>query len=165
MPAQGVQMPPPTAPQTSYAGFWIRLVASIIDGFILGIVGGIVRAVFGGLFRTALLTQPSEPTAGTVGFIAGLFGTMTLILMAIDVAYYVGLTGTYGATLGKMILGLRVVDANGQKIGIPKAALREIVGKFVSGFAIGLGYLWVAFDEKKQGWHDKIAGTFVVKIK
>lgn len=147
---------------TSYAGFWIRLLALIIDGIILGVIGGVATAVFGG---AALVSLPSEPTAETTSIFAGLFGAMQFLIWAIQIAYFVGLTGVYGATVGKMVLGLKVVDTNGQKIGFGKAALREIIGKWISGLVFGLGYLWVAFDEKKQGWHDKIAGTIVIKTR
>src|SRR3989344_943490 len=155
----------PSAPTVAqYAGFWIRLVAALIDGIILGIISGIVQAVFGGVFGVALLTGPQEPSPATAGLFVGIFGALFFIIVAIDIVYYVGLTATYGATVGKMILGLKVVDTSGQKIGFGKAALREIIGKWISGLVFGLGYLWAAFDEKKQGWHDKIAGTYVVKI-
>jgi uncharacterized RDD family membrane protein YckC len=146
------------------AGFWIRFLAAIIDGIILSIVGSVVNVVFGGAMGAATLTQPSD-SAATAGLLAGLFGIGMILSMVIQLGYYVILTGIYGATLGKMILGLRVVDTSGQKIGIGKAVLREIIGKFVSGLVFGLGYIWVAFDEKKQGWHDKIAGTYVVKVR
>ena len=156
----------PSAPAVAqYAGFWIRLVAVLIDGIILGIISGIVQAVFGGVFGVALLTGPQEPSPTTAGLFVGIFGAMVFIIVAIDIVYYVGLTATYGATVGKRVLGLKVVDTNGQKIGFGKAALREVIGKWISGLVFGLGYLWVAFDEKKQGWHDKIAQTYVVKIR
>ena len=156
----------PSAPATAqYAGFWIRLVAAFIAGMILGIIGFIIQAVFGGVFGVALLTGPQEPSPATAGLFAGIFGAMLFISIAIEIVYYVGLTGTYGATVGKMILGLKVVDTNGQKIGFGKAALREVVGKWISGLVFGLGYIWVAFDPKKQGWHDKLAGTYVVKTR
>jgi uncharacterized RDD family membrane protein YckC len=155
----------PEAVSGEYAGFWIRLLAAIIDGFILGIVGSVVSFIFGGIMGTTLLTQTGEPSQANLGTAFGLFGAMNVVLLSINIAYYVVLTGTYGATLGKMVLGLRVVDTNGQKISYGKAALREIVGKWISSVVLGLGYLWVAFDEKKQGWHDKIAGTYVVKTR
>ena len=60
-------------------------------------------------------------------------------------------------------MGLKVIDETGSNIGYGKSFLREIVGKIVSGLVFNLGYVWVAFDDKKQGWHDKIAGTYVVK--
>ena len=73
--------------------------------------------------------------------------------------------GIKGQTLGKMALGIKVIKRNGQALGLGQAALREVVGKFVSFIALCLGFLWVAWDPKKQGWHDKIAGTEVIKVR
>jgi uncharacterized RDD family membrane protein YckC len=68
-----------------------------------------------------------------------------------------------GATLGQRIFGLRVVDANtGQRIQLGKAALRW-VGLLVSFLVCFIGVIWVAFDGRKQGWMDKIAGTLVLR--
>ena len=76
---------------------------------------------------------------------------------------YVLFTGLKGQTLGKMALGIRVIDAKGDVPSIGRAALREIVGKFVSAIVILLGYLWVGWDPRKRGWHDHIAGTYAVR--
>lgn len=151
-----------------YAGFWIRILAAVIDGIILGIIGGVIQftTVFSGLFGAGFLAkEPGEPSATAGTLIIGTIIVMILVIIAIQIAYFVGLTSAYGITIGKMVLGLKVVDTTGQKIGFGKAALREIVGKWISGLVFGLGYLWVAFDDKKQGWHDKIAGTVVVKTR
>lgn len=158
----------PTAAE--YAGFWLRLASTFIDVFVLGFVGVTVQFIFGfsRLFEAGLLvqqTEPRQPLLAAGVLLIGLVGTSILVFMAIEIVYFAGLTAAYGATVGKMVLGLRVVTTNGQKIGFGKAALREIIGKWISGLVFGLGYLWVAFDEKKQGWHDKIAGTYVVKIR
>ena len=77
--------------------------------------------------------------------------------------YYVALTGLKGQTLGKMALGIMVVNAQGEAPGIRRAAFRGIVGKLVSEIVIFLGYLWIGWDEKKRGWHDRIARTYVVR--
>ena len=77
--------------------------------------------------------------------------------------YYVALTGLKGQTLGKMALGIMVVNAQGEPPGIRRAAFREIVGKLVSEIVIFLGYLWIGWDRKKRGWHDHIANTCVVR--
>jgi uncharacterized RDD family membrane protein YckC len=63
-----------------------------------------------------------------------------------------------------MALRIKVIRTNGMEIGYGKAALREVLGKFVSGILLGIGYLMVAFDLQKQGLHDKIADTYVIKI-
>jgi uncharacterized RDD family membrane protein YckC len=67
-----------------------------------------------------------------------------------------------GLTLGKLILGMRVVKTTGGRAGFWKMALREIIGKFVSAMVILLGFLWIIWDKDHQGWHDKIADTLVV---
>ncbi len=79
-------------------------------------------------------------------------------------AYYTLFTGLRGQTPGKMAVGIKVIREDGSLPGVGYAALRETIGKLVSGLALLLGYLWVAFDTKKQGWHDKMAGTVVVVV-
>ena len=68
----------------------------------------------------------------------------------------------YQATLGKMAMGIKVVNYNGQRLDFTKALLRNL-SKFLSAFILGIGYIMIIFDDRKQGLHDKIADTFVVK--
>ena len=63
-----------------------------------------------------------------------------------------------------MLFGLKGVGCDGIPPGLGRAALREILGKFISGFILLLGYFWVGWDRRKQRWHDKLAYTFVVKV-
>jgi len=71
---------------------------------------------------------------------------------------------TRGLTPGKKLLGLQVVNAQtGQVPGFAKMFVREIVGRFVSALFFGLGYFWAIFDKNAQAWHDKMAGTVVLK--
>ena len=152
-----------------HAGFGPRLIAAIIDGVLLGFVTGVINGVLGtamGLGMSALTTTDGTVDPENTGaFMATLFGSMALMLLinlVITWGYYIILTGMKGATIGKMVMKLEVVDENYQKISYGKAAMREILGKFLSGLVFCLGYLWVLFDDKKQGWHDKIAHTYVV---
>jgi uncharacterized RDD family membrane protein YckC len=70
--------------------------------------------------------------------------------------------GPSGQTIGKKVLGIRVYDfRQGGSIGYGRGLLRQI-GKYISGFVFGLGYLWMLWDKEKQTWHDKIAGSVVV---
>lgn len=86
----------------------------------------------------------------------------SLISLVIGLAYYVGLNAN-GGTLGKRAVGLRLEDhATGENIGIPRAFARYMVA-LVSGLAIALGYLWCIWDDEKQTWHDKAAGSVVVR--
>ena len=71
--------------------------------------------------------------------------------------------GIKGGTPGKLILGMRIVNEKGEYIGIPMAILRYI-GKILSGMILCIGYFMIAWDKKKQGLHDNIAQTYVIKV-
>ena len=75
--------------------------------------------------------------------------------------YFVIPTTLWGRTPGKWVAGIVVVDSDGRTPG-PAAIPREMIGRFISAMAVGIGLAWMVFDPKRQGWHDKIAGTFVV---
>ena len=77
-------------------------------------------------------------------------------------AYFIVPTGIWGRTIGKWVAGIVVVDQDGRIPGVAVAIPREIVGKVVSYAALGFGFAWILFDAKRRGWHDSIAGTYVV---
>ena len=141
-----VPAPPMVAPgvQAEYMGFWIRFVAAVIDAVILGAV-------------SAILALPA--------FLDLMFLPLRFLWLFGPWLYFWLFTGLKGQTPGKMLLGIKVVDAQGEKPGLGIAALREIVGRFISSVVFCLGYLWIAIDEEKRGWHDSIASTHVVKAK
>ena len=142
MPAQGY------APAANYGGFWIRVVAYIIDGVIIGVVAGIIDAML-----HINLTDPQNPN----------YGAGSGVNLVLSFAYFVGMWSYQGATLGQRIFKLKVVDANtGQPIAFGKAAVRWI-GLLLSFLVCFVGVIWVAFDARKQGWMDKIAGTLVIQ--
>lgn len=87
--------------------------------------------------------------------------TASNLLLLVGVAYFVGFWST-GATPGQRILGLRVVTAAGTPPSVGRSLVRYLAA-ILSALVIFLGLIWVAFDPKKQSWHDKIAGTFVVR--
>lgn len=72
-------------------------------------------------------------------------------------------TGMYGMTLGKRFFHLKVIREDSSKLSIGGAFLREFLGKILSSVVFSLGFFWVIWDKNKQGWHDKIAKTFVVQ--
>jgi uncharacterized RDD family membrane protein YckC len=80
---------------------------------------------------------------------------------AMTIAYFTYFHGTTGRTPGKMLLGLQVLSADGTPISFGIAFLRA-VGYLVSGALFNIGFIWAAFDKRKQGWHDKIADTIVI---
>lgn len=147
-PPMGYMPAPAYAAAASYGGFWIRAVAYIIDGILLGIVGRIVDLIF--------QVNPQDTTSGA-------YGIASAVQIVIYFAYFAGLWTYQGASLGQRIFKLRVVDANtGQPITIGKALLR-VLGLVVSFLVCFIGVIWVAFDARKQGWADKIAGTLVLQ--
>lgn len=145
---------PPIAPAASrYAGFWIRVLATLIDTVILMAVSYAVTKLIGGDMQMATGQD------GTYSFNLSVNGWPTLVA----ILYVIGFWAYAGATPGKMLLGLRIVRADtGAPIGLGGAILRYI-GYIVSSIVLCIGLIWVAFDARKQGWHDKIAKTVVVR--
>ncbi len=129
------------------AGFLTRLIAYIIDGIIVGIIVGI----FGGI-GTAI--DPDQQ---------GAYIILSLIGVIIGLLYYAILWSSSGQSLGKKLVGVKVVTDEGTPPGFFRALLRVLIGYPISGIIIYLGFLWVIWDANKQGWHDKIFGTHVVK--
>ena len=139
----------------------MRFAAILIDGFIVWSVYLIIYLVLIpllGLGATSTISDPYQDPLQTQALMI-----LWVVQMVIYVVYFVFMDVKYGQTLGKKALGLRVTDDSGGNISIGKALLRETIGRWVSGLVFGFGYIWLAFDDKKQGWHDKIAGTYVVK--
>jgi len=133
-----------------YAGFWIRVAASLIDTVLLLII----------ILPLLTLIYGSEYWANEKMF----HGFWDLLLNYILPAVAIILFWIYkSATPGKMALGLKVVDANtGQAVPVDRLIGRYL-GYYVSSLPLLLGLIWVGFDKKKQGWHDKLAGTVVIR--
>ncbi len=123
------------------AGFWMRVIAWFIDGIIIGI--------------------PSV-ALGTVVLHADKSGQSGIELL-LELTYFVYFWSSYGKgqTIGMQLLHMKVVKTDGSLLSVTGALLR-FVGVIVGSIAFCLGLIWVAIDAKKQGWHDKIAGTYVV---
>jgi uncharacterized RDD family membrane protein YckC len=154
----------PQAAPTQYAGFWIRVVAYIIDAVLLGIVNSVVFAFFGG-GMAALVKPGQDPSTVNVAALLGALSTMILIITAIHLCYYTFLESSEKqGTVGKMVLGLKVTDADGRRISVGRAAGRTL-SKIISSMILGIGYIMAGFTEKKQALHDMIAGTLVVRTK
>jgi len=143
------------------AGFWIRWAALLIDNLILSIAGGVLGGCCGFFvgFFGALAKAGQRETQLLAGLLGGLLGAL------LQAAYFTFLTWRYGQTLGKKALNLKVVTTEYGSLTFGKAFLREVIGKFVSTVILLIGFLWVAWDEKKQAVHDKLAGTYVIKTK
>lgn len=134
------------------AGFWLRLVALLIDGFLVFMM----QVVFGILL---VLT-------GSEGF--NLHGSMSVLIQTFSTIlsffYWIFFTGYCGQTPGKMLLRIQVIRLDGETVGYGKAFYREVIGKFISALIFLIGYLMAAFDDQKQALHDRMARTYVVKL-
>ena len=139
------------------AGFWIRVAAALVDGVILIIIQ-VILTVLLGLIAAGDSSGLNEQGQVALSLVYSLFGT------ALSMAYYVFFTGYCGQTPGKMAVRVKVIRMDGEDIGYGRAFFREVLGKFVSGILLCIGYLMVAFDNQKQGLHDKIANTYVIKL-
>jgi len=139
-----------------YGGFWIRVVAVVIDAVILRVVVAPVSMIFGGLGIAG--TMSGLPHHG----LAILGGGVTFILLLFGSWLYEAFmeSSSYQATLGKMIFGMKVTDLNGNRISFERATGRHFA-KWLSGMILGIGYMMVGFTERKQGLHDLLAGTLV----
>ena len=134
-------------------GFGRRLVAYLIDGFALGVAQFALQFC---AIAFASTSRVAEDTSSAFGLL------LTCVSLLISVGYFVGFWATTGQTPGKMVMGIKVISTDGQPVSWGKAILRYI-GYIINGLALSLGFIWAAFDPKRQGWHDKIAGTYVVR--
>lgn len=158
IPNSGPNAPPPpvwdsqpSAPaHVRYGGFWIRVVAYIIDAILLSIVSGAIG------YATGMNVFSGDYTNFNPG--------PQLVSLVIGWLYFALLESSErGATVGKMAVGLRVVTDQGQRLTFLNATGRYFA-KFISAIILGIGFLMVAFTDRKRGLHDMIAGTLVIKV-
>ena len=158
---------PTDSNEVKYAGFWLRLVAYIIDELILGLAGFLISLPFiGGIIFSAIgMSEKSEFDEATAVGILGILGSIVGLILAVFVLgwLYFALmeSSKHQATLGKMALGLKVSDMEGNKISFGRATGR-FFGKIISGMILYIGYILAGLSEKKQALHDMIAGCLVL---
>jgi uncharacterized RDD family membrane protein YckC len=187
--AAGWVMPEPVrpgpAPGYAYVGFWRRFWAFLVDGLILGIPTWIIGLplVLGQMSSADLNTLSGknlfvvDPSTGRVvedpQAAAALNAAMGHIfqgaiwiwvaIFVIQLLYFAVFWSRRGATPGQQLLGVQVRnERDGSRISLKRALLRYF-GYVISIWIVYIGFIWVAFDSRKQGWHDKIAGTVVVR--
>jgi uncharacterized RDD family membrane protein YckC len=148
---------PPETSLGQYAGFVTRLVAWTIDRLLLIVVLSITVAVIS-FFANAFRVNELLGLGDDVNMVV--VGVSVVLVVFLPLVYDISLWMLAGQTLGKWIMGVRVVQANGQRVAFWAAVWREI-GYFLSAILF-LGYLWILFDNRRQGLHDKLARTFVV---
>jgi uncharacterized RDD family membrane protein YckC len=179
---------PGTGLARNYAGFWLRFGAYLIDAVIVGVVTSIIFLVpFFGYFGTffnkyqdtllrycdsdsrsysnAACNQALEDILINQNELGAMLSAVlipALIGALISYGYYTIMTAR-GGTLGKMAFGLRVIKEDGSNPGFGRALLRSTIGYWISAAIFYLGFIWIGIDERKQGWHDKLSGTYVVR--
>lgn len=137
-----------TFDRQDYCGFWRRFAANFLDGIILGMAYKLVHAV---LLAIATLTGTAY-----LGF------SDWMLSAIIFWTYMIWFKSYRGVTPGYNIFGIRIISINGTQISIKQVIVRTI-SSFFSAVPLGLGYIWIAIDANRQAWHDKIAGTYVIK--
>lgn len=145
---------PGAATVLAYAGFWIRVVAKLVDSVILWAAG----------FALAFAAAPLLPGRGLETLSPLHEGGHPFVLLfqfAAAAAYSTIFVGRYGATPGKMAAGLKVVTPGGGPVGYGTALCRYFA-EILSSIILGIGYLMVAFDVEKRALHDRICRTRVV---
>jgi len=145
------------------AGLGGRIVAFLIDRFIIGIIVGVAY------FLMAMLIVAGAATQSDAGqSVAGLGILMVwlvvipaaLLIMLFNEVYLAGKNN--GQTIGKKLMGIRIVKEDGTQFGYMDAFLRNVIGYWISSLVCSLGFFWGLFDSRNQTWHDKIFHTLVV---
>jgi len=153
MEKNAIVQPSDEAQKIPVIGFGRRFAATLIDGLILLV----------GTFMLSL-------AVGLIGVFANLYtvdkpipvnALITLSGLILSLLYYVVAWSKSGQTIAKSVFGIKVVGTDGQPLSVSKALLRYL-GYIISAVILSLGFLWIAFDKKRQGWHDKIASSYAI---
>jgi len=138
------------------AGFWVRLLAYIIDQIIVSTVGIVLLLLISNLTL-------GDYMASTLYIEAAFSWTEYLIIFALEVAYWSFTIGTWGRTAGKALLRIKVVRADGSRVGYLRGVARYLA-YFISWFTMGIGFLAIPLTPQKTGIHDLICNTRVVRM-
>ena len=138
-----------------YAGFISRLIAFGIDIAIVAIS----LMFLGWLLNSVLVIFNMEDITGAARISKIVWSSAFALLYS--AAYFIFFWTLAGQTPGKMLMGLRVVTTDGQALSLVRS-VRRFIGYIVSILALWIGFLWILVDNRRQGWHDRIAGTLVI---
>jgi len=152
----------PANAEPEYLGFWARFVAFLIDSTAASIImASLAARVLGELTMSDYdITDPQQQTELLIRLSSQL-GFDLLVMGTIFILFWV----FKNATPGKMLFRSVIVDAKTLAAPSPAQNIERYLGYFVSLFPLGLGFIWIGFDQRKQGWHDKLAGIVVIKGK
>jgi uncharacterized RDD family membrane protein YckC len=155
-------------PAPTYAGFWLRFVALILDSLIISVIAGALYLPIVALTGIGAALRDIHPGREPApALIAAIIAAVPLLIGVSIVTkwlYYAYCESSeWQATPGKKVLNLRVTDLNGQRISFGRATGR-FFAKWISGLTMLIGYIMAGFTEKRQALHDMIAGTLVLRV-
>ncbi|MEK6756022.1 MAG: RDD family protein [Bacteroidota bacterium] len=158
-------IPTPQRIPVQYAGFWRRFVAYLIDSIILGVASFLVFIPVLGLLGIGIGAGAMEEPEAAAGLVMAAMAAYFFSILVIAIAgwlYFALLESSNKmATLGKLAIGIKVTDMNGNRISFGRATGRYFA-KILSGMIFMIGYIMAGFTEKKQALHDMIASCLVV---
>lgn len=154
-----------------YAGFWIRLAASLIDLAVLlaalyvlyCVISQSFYWIFPDIPRVVASFKDISAGAYLSGGIIWLMATILLVFMVGSTIYFVICWATTGQTVGKLCLSIKMIRTDSSPVDIKYAFIR-FLGSVLCCFTLGIGFIMIAFDSRKQGLHDRMADTYVVKL-
>jgi uncharacterized RDD family membrane protein YckC len=153
---------PTYPPGVQYAGFWKRFAASLIDGLIMGALQTVVQVILTIVGVIDVSGQTAGPGTEEFDRYISMVLILSGVIFVVQIFYFAIMeSSSKQATLGKMVLGIVVTDANGKRISLGRAVGRNL-GKIISSVILLIGYFMIAFTEKKQGAHDIMASCLVV---
>jgi len=146
----------------AHAGFISRAIAFVLDIVVMSVAVvaavALLQALLGFFTLYGLIGErvvQSSPFRDIVVVVTALIG------VGVTIGYPVVFWVLLGQTPGKLLMGVRIARTNGQRLTIGRALLRYL-GYWLSAIPLGLGFFWVLVDDQRQGWHDKLAGTYVI---
>lgn len=139
-----------------YAGFFVRLAAVLLDNLFIGLILFIVKFLFlfisiGGMTGSLVFSE-----------VLFQFTVWDIIYYLLSKGYFIATTYSAGATLGKKLMKIKVVTAEGIDLELWNVLYRETIGKYISGLFLGIGYVTIGIDREKRGFHDMLCDTLVI---
>jgi uncharacterized RDD family membrane protein YckC len=159
---------PETMKPVTYAGFWWRFIASLIDSIIISVISWILILPVLGIFGVSIYTMAKsgveiESSPALIGSLVMMYLSIVFISVLINWLYFALMESSrHQGTIGKLALRIRVTDYAGSRISFAKATGRYF-GKILSSLIFMIGYIMAGFTEKKQALHDIMASCYVIK--
>ena len=150
-------------PTIDYAGIWMRLVAFFIDAIILVVIVWVFQRLLELGFGLGWMDRSVGPLVPDVAVSGAYWVLGLLVTWFVITAYLAGFWRWRGQTPGKMVMRLKITRIDGSSIGWDGVIVR-LLGYVPSSLLLGFGFIWIGFDIHRQGLHDKIADTYVIRL-